>query len=45
VQLLLDESDRLAVAGQSEKAVEAAEQAGTLAQTEKDLPGKACAFR
>jgi CHAT domain-containing protein len=45
VQLLLDESDRLTAAGQLEKAVEAAEQAGTLAQNEKDLPGKACAFR
>jgi CHAT domain-containing protein/Tfp pilus assembly protein PilF len=45
VQQILNEAERLTVAGQLEKALEVAEQAAALAQTEKDLAGKACASR
>jgi len=45
VQQLLEESDRLSLSNQLEKALQATEQAASLAQTAKDIAGKACANR
>ena len=45
VQQTLEESDRLSLANQLEKALQATEQAAALARTEKDTAGRACANR